>query len=89
MKRLIAVLLSASMVLALAGCGKKDEKETKKTKKTKATEVTEETEEPFETESESESESESDTQTESDTDPSIKKLIIIPYIIHKLRNTDN
>ena len=41
MKRLIAVLLSASMVLALAGCGKKDEKETKKTKKTKATEVTE------------------------------------------------
>ncbi|MBR5041322.1 MAG: hypothetical protein IKX68_09390 [Clostridiales bacterium] len=71
MKRLIAVLLSASMVLALAGCGKKDEKETKKTKKTKATEVTEETEDPFETESESESESESDTQTESDTDPSI------------------
>lgn len=64
MKRLISVLLSASMVLALAGCGKKDDKETTKAKKTKVTEVTEETEEPSETETESETESETETETD-------------------------
>ena len=66
MKRLITLLLSASMILALAGCGKKDEEETKKTKRTKATLVTEETEDPYETETESETESETETETETD-----------------------
>ena len=66
MKRLITLLLSASMILALAGCGKKDEKETKKTKRTKATLITEETDEPSETETESETESETETETETD-----------------------
>ena len=71
MKRLITLLLSVSMILALAGCGKKDEKETKKTKRTKATLVTEETEDPFfsETETESETESDTETETETETDP--------------------
>ena len=67
MKKTIAVLLSMSMVLALAGC--KDKEETTKKKKTKKTteeiEETEDTEEPGETE---DSDIEDPTDTTSDPD---------------------
>ena len=47
MKKLVAVLLSLSMLTAFAGCSKKTEETSKKTKKTKGTEITE-TEDPDE-----------------------------------------
>ena len=71
MKKSIAILLTASLVLSLAGCDSK-ESTTKKTKKTKKTttesEETDDTSEPSETESESQTESE--TESESDTSES-------------------
>ena len=73
MKRVIALILSASMVFALAGCAKETE-ETKKKKKTKKTEKTEDTEDTDETDdtetSEEGSESTTDeSETEESTDP--------------------
>ncbi|MBP5416593.1 MAG: hypothetical protein J6Y58_03610 [Clostridiales bacterium] len=71
MKRSIAVLLTAAMILSLAGCSKKNEKETSRTKRTKDTTETEETEAPGTEESSSESEqstgSESESESSSDT----------------------
>ena len=66
MKKLIAVLLSLSMLTALAGCSKKSEETTKKTKKTKDTKVTE-TEAPTETETEPTETTEETTETEETT----------------------
>ncbi len=62
MKRMIAILLSSSMILTLAGCGRNDKKETKETKRTKDTLVTEES-------SVTKSESETESETETETDP--------------------
>ncbi len=74
MKRSIAVLLTAAMILSLAGCSKKDEKETSRTKRTKDSTETEETESPETEESSSESEqstvSESESASESSSDTS-------------------
>ncbi len=83
MKKLVAVLLSLSMLTALAGCSKKTEEtsKTSKTKKTKDTEITE-TEKPEESEttttttteatetSDKTSEDTSDTQPGRDLTPS-------------------
>ena len=70
MKRSIAVLLTAAMILSLAGCSKKDEKETSRTKRTKDSTETEETESPEteETSSESEQSTESESESESSSD---------------------
>ncbi|MBO4473720.1 MAG: hypothetical protein J5750_02275 [Clostridiales bacterium] len=64
MKRTIAVLLSMTMVLALAGCSK--EEETTKKKKSKKTTKTEDTEDPDDTDP---SESTDETDPTDDTDP--------------------
>ena len=64
MKRAIAVLLSMTMVLALAGCSK--EEETTKKKKSKKTTKTEDTEDPDDTDP---SESTDETDPTDDTDP--------------------
>lgn len=74
MKKAIALLLSISMICALAGCTKKGEDETKKTKKTRETEATEiETEESVtETEATSEDTEPSESESESSSEPETK-----------------
>lgn len=72
MKKIIAVLLSLSMISALAGCKKKSEETTKKTKKTKETEVTEIETEESETETEATSEDTEPSESESSSEPETK-----------------
>lgn len=72
MKKAIALLLSLSMISALAGCKKKSEETTKKTKKTTETEVTETEAEESETETEATSEDTEPSESESSSEPETK-----------------
>lgn len=70
MKRSIAVLLTAAMILSLAGCSKKDEKETSRTRRTKNSTETEDTEAPETEETSSESEQSTESESESESESS-------------------
>ena len=83
MKRIISIILGMSMVLALAGCSKKEETTKKKSKKTKVTTEESETEDsetdPTDTEETDPTTSEtSDTSDTTDTTPSDTSTPAVP-----------